>query len=214
MIKEFVKYPEFSAINFIRLYCAVNYRNGCSPIIKHHELEKKLYKFYLLPEYEDLFQDICPKEDYINPENSYLDLGTALNTAQLFGLLTPIHDMGEIRSISFCDEEIVQKIISNTDIEMVKKMNKLFKKMYDLDHSLTEKQTIQMSDAKSVMDHFMNKLDNGELTRDEEQTVSKELILNKEFINSQVKKYNELFKSPIVQEIQESKSILVKKKDL
>ncbi len=151
MIKEIVKYPEFSAINFIRLYCAVNYRNGCSPIIKHHELEKKLYKFYLLPEYEDLFQDICPKEDYINPENSYLDLGTALNTAQLFGLLTPIHDMGEISSISFCDEE---------------------------------------------------------------QTISKELILNEEFINSQVKKYNELLKSTIVQEIQESESILVKKKDL
>ncbi len=49
---------------------------------------------------------------------------------------------------------------------------------------------------------------------DEEQTISKELILNEEFINSQVKKYNELLKSTIVQEIQESESILVKKKDL
>ena len=66
-----------------------------------------------------------------------MNLGTALNTEQLFGLLTPIHDMGEISSISFCDEE---------------------------------------------------------------QTISKELILNEEFINSQ--------------EIQESESILVKKKDL
>ncbi|MCI8548250.1 MAG: hypothetical protein HFJ38_05110 [Bacilli bacterium] len=80
-----------------------------------------------------------------------MNLGTALNTEQLFGLLTPIHDMGEISSISFCDEE---------------------------------------------------------------QTISKELILNEEFINSQVKKYNELLKSTIVQEIQESESILVKKKDL
>ena len=149
MIKEIVKYPEFSAINFIRLYCAVNYRNGGS--YKTSWIGKKLYKFYLLPEFEDLFQDICSKEDYINPENSYLNLGTALNTEQLFGLLTPIHDMGEISSISFCDEE---------------------------------------------------------------QTISKELILNEEFINSQVKKYNELLKSTIVQEIQESESILVKKKDL
>ena len=61
-----------------------------------------------------------------------MNLGTALNTEQLFGLLTPIHDMGEISSISFCDEE---------------------------------------------------------------QTISKELILNEEFINSQNRQLYKKFKS-------------------
>ena len=122
MIKETVKYPEFSEIDFIRLYCAMNFKNGCSPIIKHCELEKKLYRFYSLPEFRDLFQDICPKKDCSNPENSYLNLGTALNTAQLLGLLIPIKSTGEIRSIISCDEKIAQEIISNTDTEIVTKM--------------------------------------------------------------------------------------------
>lgn len=99
MIKEAIKkYPRFSENDFIRLYCAMNFKNELSPIIKHHELEKRLYEFYSLPEFRELFQDICPKEDYINPENSYLDLQTALQMGQLLGLLTPIHDAGEIRS--------------------------------------------------------------------------------------------------------------------
>lgn len=127
MIKETVKYPEFSEVDFIRLYCAMNFKNGCSPIIKHYELEKKLYRFYLLPEFRDLFQGICPVKDYINPENSYLNLDTALNTAQLFGLLIPIQGTGEIKSIISCDEKMAQEIISNTDTEMVTKMTKLLK---------------------------------------------------------------------------------------
>lgn len=65
----------------------MNFKNGCSPIIKHYELEKKLYRFYSLTEFRDLFQDICPKKDYTNSENSYLNLGTALNAAQLVRLL-------------------------------------------------------------------------------------------------------------------------------
>lgn len=88
MIKETIKYPRFSETDFIRLYCAINFQKGLSPIIKHHELETKLYEFYSLPDFEELFQDICPKKDYINPKNSYLDLGAAINTEQIFGLLT------------------------------------------------------------------------------------------------------------------------------
>ena len=113
MIKEAVKYPRFSEVDFIKLYCAMNFKNKRSPIINHQELEKKLYRFYLLPEFRDLFQNICPKKDYIDSENSYLNLSTALNTAQLFGLLIPIQGTGEI--------------ISNTDTEMVTRMAKLLK---------------------------------------------------------------------------------------
>ncbi len=129
MIKEIIKYPEFSEIDFIRLYCAMNFKSGLSPLIKHHELEKKLYEYYYLPEFKELFQDICPKKDYINPENSYLDLGTALNIAQLFGLLTPIHGAGETKSIVSCDDDAAQKIISSVNAEMVDKMANLFSAM-------------------------------------------------------------------------------------
>lgn len=126
MRKEIVKYPEFSEIDFIRLYCAMHVKNRLFPLIKHHQLEKELYNFYCLPIFRDLFQDICPKKDDIILENSYLDLGVALNTAQLLGLLTPIQDSGETKSIVSCDEDTAQEIISHTDSKMVNKMAALF----------------------------------------------------------------------------------------
>ncbi len=129
MIKKNVKYPEFSEVDFIRLYCAINFKNRMSPFINHHELEKKLYEYYYLPEFRELFQDICPKKDCITPENSYLDLGRALNTAQLFGLLIPIHGSFETKSIISCDDDMAQEIISSVDVEIVDKMTHLFNNM-------------------------------------------------------------------------------------
>ena len=140
MIKEVVKYPALSETDFIRLYCAMNFKNSLSPIIKHHELEKKLYEFYSLPEFSELFQDICPKRDYIYPENSYLDLGKALNTAQLFGILIPIHVTGEIKSIISCDENIAEQLISSADEELVTKISNLFNTMFGLDNKTNKNQ--------------------------------------------------------------------------
>jgi len=49
-------------------------------------------------------------------------LETVLNTAQLLGLLIPIHDSGEIMSIISCDEEIAKEImISKKIIHFYKK---------------------------------------------------------------------------------------------
>lgn len=144
MIKETIKYPRFSETDFIRLYCAINFQKGLSPIIKLHELETKLYEFYSLPDFEELFQDICPKKDYKNPENSYLDLGTAISRAQTFGLLTQIRGVEkEIRFIISYDEEIAQEIISNTDTKMVDKMTNLFTVMFGLDSDSKKKQQSQ-----------------------------------------------------------------------
>lgn len=197
MIKEAIKkYPKFSETDFIRLYCAMNFKNELSPIIKHHELEKRLYEFYSLPEFRELFQDICPKEDYINPENSYLDLQTALQMVQLLGLLTPIHDAGEIRSMITCDESIAQRIISNTDAEMVDKMANLFNTMYSLNDSSKEKDNTKISNAESVMNHFMEKLDHDDFTYDKEQSNGTELAFDEGFIDNQVKSYKKLLKSP------------------
>lgn len=138
------KYPKFYEIDFVRLYCAMNVKKRCLPVINHHELEKRLYEFYNLPEFRELFQDICPKIDHINPKNSYLDIETALQTAQLLGLITLIHDSGsEIRSIISCDEKTAQKIIENSDIKMVEKMTKLFNVMFKLDNNLTNQEEAQ-----------------------------------------------------------------------
>lgn len=140
MIKENIKYPAFSGTDFIRLYCAINFKKSLSPIIKHHELEKRLYGFYSMPEFSELFQDVCPKRDYVCSENNYLDLGTALNTAQLFGILMPIHAIGETRSIISCDENIAEQIIENFDEGIVTKMSDLFNVMFDLDNKSNEKE--------------------------------------------------------------------------
>lgn len=142
MIKETAKYPSFDEYDFMRLYCVMIFKNKLSPIIKHHELEKRLYGFYSLSEFRELFQGIIPKRDYINPDNSYLDLGAALNTAQLFGLLTPIDRGGEISSIVSCDEDIAQEIISNADAEMVNKMTNLFNTMFNLDNNSKDERFI------------------------------------------------------------------------
>ena len=150
-----------------------------------NELEKKLYRFYSLPEFRDLFQDICPKKDYTNPENNYLNLGIALNTAQLVGLLIPIQSTGEISSIISCNDKIAQEIISSTDTEMVNKMAKLFNLMLDFDSSLKEDCSYQTSDA--------------------------ELVSDKQFIDEPVENYTKALNSPVMSEIQESGPVLIKK---
>lgn len=205
MFKEIVKYPRFSEIKFIRLYCAMNFKYKCSPIIKHHELEKRLYEFYYLPEFRDLFEDICPKKDYINPQNSYLDLGIALQTARLLGLLTPIQGVGEVRSVVSCGKNIAQEIISNADIEMVDKMANLFNKMFNLDNSLIEKESTKTSNSELVMNNFMGKFDSSDSTCDKEP-IGAELVSDEDFICNQVS-YSELLKSPIIQGVHGQKLV-------
>lgn len=170
-------------------------KKGCSPIIKHHELEKKLYEFYSIPEFRDLFQGICVKKDYIHKENSCLDLGVALNTAQLFGLLTQIHGVGETRSIISIDEDIAQEIIADCEREMVDKMSHLFDAMIEQDN---KKKHHQISEAESVMGNFMNRLDNGNLIYSKEPSSEIEETLDENFINEQVKSYSKLLKSSLV----------------
>ena len=133
MNKEIVKYPTFSEIDFIKVYCALNFKNGFSPILKHHELEKQLYPFYYFPEFRELFQDIVPKVDYANPENSYLDLELAFKTAMIFGLLSPIYESGEMKSIIQCNEEMANEILAHTTDEIVNSMTNLFSEMHKTD---------------------------------------------------------------------------------
>ncbi len=141
-----------------------------------------MYRFHSLPEFKELFQDICPKKDYINPENSYLDLGNAFQTAQLFGLLTLIQGVGETRSIISCDKNMAQEIISNVDVEMADKMANLFNAIFDLDNNSKEKKDSKIS------------------TEDEGN------------INNQIEDYEKSLESPINKEVKGPILIKSKKK--
>jgi len=114
-----------------------------------------------------------------------LNLGTALNAAQLVRLLIPIQSTGETSSIISCNNKIAQEIISSTDTEMVNKMAKLFNLMLDFDSSLKENRYYQTSDAGVVSD--------------------------KQFIDEPVENYTKALNSPIMSEIQESGPVLIKK---
>lgn len=124
MLKD--KFIKFSDYDFIRLYCALNVKYGQSPLLNHHELEKKLYKFYNVSELKILFEDIHPKKDYINEENSYLVLTTPFQNAQTFGLLNTVNDAGEIRSFISLDDKQANEIIANYNSEIISAMSILF----------------------------------------------------------------------------------------
>lgn len=149
MIKKATESPVFSLNDFIKLYCAMIFKSGCSPIIEHNELEKRLYRFYFIPEFKELFQDICFKEDYINSENSYLVLDSGFRMAQLYGLLKPKYGVGETMSIISCDEDMAKDIILSTNDEMVDKMSNLIGVMFDL-NNLDVKENIHFSDAEFI----------------------------------------------------------------
>ncbi len=151
MIKETVKYPSFSETDFIRLYCAMNVKKKCSRVISHHELEKRLYEYYSLPEFVDLFQDICPKKDNIYPENSYMDLSDALQKAQLLGVLTLIHDATtKTKSIIAYNIEEAEEVITNANQDMVEKMANLFDRMDNRDSESKQKEETELNNSSNT----------------------------------------------------------------
>lgn len=96
-----------------------------------------------------------------------------------------------MRSIINCDENLAQIIISNTDEEIVNKMDKLFDLMFKLN---------QISDAESVMNNFIERLDKDDLPYDKEQLTGDEFKLDTEAIEAKVKSYKNLLNSPFLKE--------------
>ncbi len=134
---------QFSEFDFIRLFCAMHYKARRVPIINHHALEKKLYPFYDVPEYKELFQDIVPKKDGIYKESNYLDLQKAFTTARIVGLLVPIHGAGALKSIVFCNDDIASEITSTVAPEMVDKMARLFVMLENVEEAKHVKKNIK-----------------------------------------------------------------------
>lgn len=123
-MSRFKNYAEFSDINFLMLYCAFKYIYGYKPIIDHERLEKELYDFYFMPEFAELFADISLK----NEEES-VDLSIAFQTAQIVGLIRPLQDNSESKSIICCDEEMANGITFSAKADIVQKMSILFQRM-------------------------------------------------------------------------------------
>lgn len=62
----------------------------------------------------------------------------------------------------------------------------------------------QFSNEENVMDSFLEKLNNDNLSCDKEPTNGKELEIDEKFIDEQLESYNKLLASPFLQEIEES----------
>lgn len=114
-----------SDYSFLRLLVSSIILKKQNPIIKNHQLAKKLYDFYDRKEYHFLFEDICKKEDIVG-ENNYVDLNCAYQQAYAFGLILQIHDchneLKSIINISIDEAKLIQSQYSQEQIEAISNM--------------------------------------------------------------------------------------------
>ena len=61
-----------------------------------------------------------------------------------------------------------------------------------------------MNQAKIVMDNFMEKLEAGKFTI-EQEPIKNNKQMNKDFVESQIKSYQNVLKSPILNQVEELK---------
>ena len=121
-----------SDYQFLRLLLSNMSVLGYSPIIKNHELEKKLY-YYLYYYYDDpgyhfLFEDIMKKESIDG--NNYVDLSVAFQTAYTLGILTLIRDsFNEVKSVNLISKKEAEEIVLLADQKQVEAINDLCMQM-------------------------------------------------------------------------------------
>jgi len=131
----------------------MNFQNGLSPILNCHDLEKKLYSFSFDVSFQELFQDLCPRKDFIYLEDSYFDLSHAFQTAQIVGLLVPLCSVGDRRMVICCDQSMAQEILSHYDEKIVLQMTQLLDQMF-FTHSFSEKSSDMVLGEESFMNEF------------------------------------------------------------
>ncbi len=64
----------------------------------------------------------------------------------------------------------------------------------------------KFSNNESVINHFMNQLESNKFVHEMEPSIEKELQLDKRFINEQVKSYDQLLKSSVIEPLTLSKT--------
>ena len=124
MNKESVS-VKFSAYNFLRLYCSIISIKDGNPVIDNHKLEKAIFKYYDVNDFEILFEDIIKKEDKIIPTESYLDLSKAFQTSYALGLLNILQNNATLKSTINITKNEARKIIEEFNLEYIAKMTNL-----------------------------------------------------------------------------------------
>jgi hypothetical protein len=111
-------------------------------IINNHDLEKKIYRFYINQELKLLFEDICAKKT-IEKINDHVDLSVAFQAAYSFGLLILISDSySDLRSIINIPPEMSDEIIAQYDKVYVNAMALLATKVHNIDKTIIEDNTV------------------------------------------------------------------------
>lgn len=125
------KKPNISKYDFLKLFLITSTIQEESNIIDNHDLEKKLYEFYDIPEFNFLFEDLEKKEDKANPKNNHIDLNSAFQIAYAYGILNITSDSSLQKSICTLSKSDAAKLISSYPFNITDAMNCLCKKYYE-----------------------------------------------------------------------------------
>ena len=118
-------HPYFSDYSFLKLYCAYSTIEEDFPIIYNDEFSEKLYEYYKNSKLHNLFRGMSFIKN-TNEKKGYIDMTRAFMIAYTLGLLAQVSDRGKLRSIVLLNKLDAQKIISETDEDILEKMDILF----------------------------------------------------------------------------------------
>jgi hypothetical protein len=131
----------FSENDFLRLLLASLVKQNVF-IISNHDLEKKIYRFYINQEFKLLFEDVCAKKT-IEKINDHVDLSVAFQAAYSFGLLILISDSySDLRSIINIPPDMSDEIIAQYDKVYVNAMALLATKVHNINETIIEDNTV------------------------------------------------------------------------
>lgn len=182
------KTKQFSEYDFMRLFLAYLAFNGITKI-DANELKFQLVKYYKDERYKILFEEISLKQQI---EGDFLELDDCLLNARLYGLLSnPIQ--GTNKRKIFIEEP--SKIFNSYSDEYKNHMHELVSEYIN---ELSKPKIAFVGSSKKFMNTFIEKLNNNEILKDTCPQVGEEFILNDEVAKEEIRKYNELLNSSIL----------------
>ncbi len=113
----------FNEYDFLRLFSAILIIKKHQSIIINTELEKRLNKYYKMPEFKLLFKDII--------KNSFIDLKDAFQMAYTNGLINLFQDTEGVKSIINLTKEEALLVASEYDDEYIVLMSRLISKLFN-----------------------------------------------------------------------------------
>lgn len=184
---------KFSEYDFIRLFLAYFVVKGITKI-NIDKLKFELVKYYKDEKYEILFEEFSLKQQV---EGDFVELEDCLSNAKLCRLISnPIQGTNE-RKIFIEDAGKIYNYYSD------EYRNHMYKLVSDYINELIK--------SKTCMNSFMEKLNNNEFEKDTCPQVGKEFIPTTDVIEEELKEYNELLKSGILDVEEKGKQLKLKR---